>query len=602
MAGPWEKYQAQSGPPAGAMTHDGFPARNNPDGSYSTELSITVTDPRLNSGRPTNIPSLWRGQEVDQDTAIDNAVASGKPYQAFNSIQQAVTAAQARSAAGGAGAEQGPWSRYQPQSREDRRAALVASNPAEYDPQSPEYQAKYGTGGFGGVARDVGRAAVRAPLTVADTVLTVGRNAVAAPVAGLAGALTAPLGFLPGRQGVGARNVERVQSFIAGQPLTEGGEAVSGAIAYPFEKLAEGADKAGDFTARKTGSPLLGTMVNTAIQGAPALLLRGRGKSGRTGSDRVGSAVPEGDGATRPKVPATAERPAGLAKVREAAPTKEELRTASQQAYQRATDAGVVVNDSGISNLKQSIQKAIAEDYDTDLHPHVKAIMKRVEATEGSLTLDQLEKLRRFASKQENTARRIQGGEDSARIAGNIVDEIDDFTDARMQQFTASGDAVAGAEALTDARNLYSRNRKAQELDDLLASAKERAGQFSVSGMENAIRTEFRQLARNKKRMARFTKPEQAAIQQISRGTNTVNALRWLGKLAPTGQFSQLGWLGAAYATGGAAAVLPAAGLVARGTAGRMQLNAANSLSEMVRRGGENAAPLVRKPTTEPVQ
>jgi hypothetical protein len=51
-----------------AKTHDGYPARKNSDGSYSTEVSITVTNPKLNGGKPTNIPSLWEGKEVDEDT------------------------------------------------------------------------------------------------------------------------------------------------------------------------------------------------------------------------------------------------------------------------------------------------------------------------------------------------------------------------------------------------------------------------------------------------------------------------------------------------------------------------------------------------------
>ena len=90
----------------GKLTHDGLPARQNADGSYSTEVSITVTDPRLNGGKPTNIPSLWGGKEVDQNTAVKNALASGKTYQAFGSINEAVTSAKTRSEAGGAQSQQ----------------------------------------------------------------------------------------------------------------------------------------------------------------------------------------------------------------------------------------------------------------------------------------------------------------------------------------------------------------------------------------------------------------------------------------------------------------------------------------------------------------
>ncbi len=84
-------------------TWDGAPARNNSDGSVSTEVSITVTDPKLNGGKPTNIPSMWGGKEVDQDTAIENAIKSKKTWPTFNSIDEAVKAASERSNAKGRG-------------------------------------------------------------------------------------------------------------------------------------------------------------------------------------------------------------------------------------------------------------------------------------------------------------------------------------------------------------------------------------------------------------------------------------------------------------------------------------------------------------------
>jgi len=67
------------------------------DGSYATEYSITVTDPRLNDGRPTNIPSIWGGQFLGDDAAVENAVQSGQTFAAFDTIAQAERAAERRS-------------------------------------------------------------------------------------------------------------------------------------------------------------------------------------------------------------------------------------------------------------------------------------------------------------------------------------------------------------------------------------------------------------------------------------------------------------------------------------------------------------------------
>jgi len=86
-----------------------------PDGGVSTELSITVRDPRLNAGKPTNIPLLVQGQEgVDsllagekptgqqQELAVRRAEARmkrGAILPAYDTIKQAVAAAEARTTA-----------------------------------------------------------------------------------------------------------------------------------------------------------------------------------------------------------------------------------------------------------------------------------------------------------------------------------------------------------------------------------------------------------------------------------------------------------------------------------------------------------------------
>lgn len=93
-----------------------FPTRNvfrgdqtrqrvpNPDGSYSTERSITVTDERINEGKPTNIPSMYGGKQVDQETAIEIIMKNGgvdpetgRELPAFDTVEAAVEAAKARS-------------------------------------------------------------------------------------------------------------------------------------------------------------------------------------------------------------------------------------------------------------------------------------------------------------------------------------------------------------------------------------------------------------------------------------------------------------------------------------------------------------------------
>jgi hypothetical protein len=112
----------------------------------------------------------------------------------------------------------------------------------------------------------------------ADTALNLGSSMVATPAAGIAGILTAPAGFIPGMEGVGARNVQRVQNALTYQPRSDVGKEAQQNIAKPFEMLAAAGDSAGQVVQDTTGSPLLATAVNTGVQSLPALLFRRGGR------------------------------------------------------------------------------------------------------------------------------------------------------------------------------------------------------------------------------------------------------------------------------------------------------------------------------------
>jgi len=92
------------GPLKIVSTHDGYPQQYDEEGRGMSEYSITVTDPRINKGRPTNIPSLWEGKLLSEDKAILKALAVGGPYPSYTSIPQAIEAAGQKSESGGAAA------------------------------------------------------------------------------------------------------------------------------------------------------------------------------------------------------------------------------------------------------------------------------------------------------------------------------------------------------------------------------------------------------------------------------------------------------------------------------------------------------------------
>lgn len=91
----------------GIPTHtaEGRPILRLPGGDIETEKTITVTDPRINGGQATNIPSIYGGKHVSEDEAIQ-IIAKNKgvdpdtkqPMVGYPSIAEAERAAVARSA------------------------------------------------------------------------------------------------------------------------------------------------------------------------------------------------------------------------------------------------------------------------------------------------------------------------------------------------------------------------------------------------------------------------------------------------------------------------------------------------------------------------
>lgn len=127
-----------------------------------------------------------------------------------------------------------------------------------------------------------------------ETILSMGSAALAMPISGLAG-LGTEVGRLMGlTQTYGADVVHAVGDALTYRPRGEMGKSAAEIVAWPFEKLAQGAQWAGGKTLDATGSPVAATAVDTAIQGVLPMFIPGvAGK--RAG--RSGEAAPHFDAA-----------------------------------------------------------------------------------------------------------------------------------------------------------------------------------------------------------------------------------------------------------------------------------------------------------------
>lgn len=275
-------------------------------------------------------------------------------------------------------------------------------------------------------------------------------------------------------------------------------------------------------------------------------------------------------------------------------PSVDELKTQSKAAYQKASDAGVFFDASSFDNFVDSL-KTNLRDKDgkkvevlPELHPKSNAVLVAFERYKGSnKTLEDMDMLRQVA---KDAASSIEPAD--RRVGMILRNKIDEFVEN-----VPAGDK-AGVEALKEARNYWSRARKGDVIEDLMFNAKlDSAGTFTGAGVENAIRREFKKLAKSDD-FRLFNKDEQRAILAVVEGGPVSNAMRMIGKFAPTGVVS--GTLGPAFGSmvgfGAAgpfglagAAVVPAVGAAGRVGATRATESAAAKASAKMRAGAAPA-------------
>ena len=289
----------------------------------------------------------------------------------------------------------------------------------------------------------------------------------------------------------------------------------------PRAQIGTAAPAAGtaQYVAEATGSPIAGLVAGTTV--------------GAAGGVR----------------PGRVERGAGSA----------ELAAQAGSAYKLADRAGLTVKNDYVQDIANSLKKeAFDAGYDPGLHPKVAAVINRLE-TEGQTpkTLKELETLRRIVRSPEGDFT----NPDQQRIAGMLVDKYDDMIEGIGKQNILAGDEKIAISALKEGRKIYGQKKRVEIIEDLVNKADISSGQYSQSGMDNALRVQFASLAKNNKRMAAFTPEERAQIENIAKGGGkTEQMLRFIGKFSVRGPVSGI-------FAGGATAMEPMIGIPATMTA-----------------------------------
>jgi hypothetical protein len=268
-----------------------------------------------------------------------------------------------------------------------------------------------------------------------------------------------------------------------------------------------------------------------------------------------------------------------------AVPTNEQLEKAATAAFNKAEAAGVVIRPEGMARLAQDVTQEIAEfGYDPALQPGVKAILDRLgDAAQNNVTLKGMDIIRRVAG---NVAK-IRDNPSQQAIASRVIEKIDNFVDTLPDEEVLVGNARHGAQALREARELWGRYRRSQQVDTAASRAELRAASTGSGGnADNATRQNVRRMVENPRGM---NAAEREAAERVVRGTRGQNALRTVGKLAPTGN-GLMTALGVGGAMVNPVLGVPAlTGIAAKTLADRGTQRNVERLSELIRSGGQTA-------------
>ncbi len=253
------------------------------------------------------------------------------------------------------------------------------------------------------------------------------------------------------------------------------------------------------------------------------------------------------------------------------APTLPKMKAQAAQAYANVDASGVAFDPAAYGSFLAGVRGRLT-GFDPDQHRAVDFEIRQLEQSAGQArTISELDTAR------SNIKKRLGKSTDPniRRLGSELADEIDDFVLNAPPSSVMSGSYPDAVASLQQARQLYASVSKSERMEELLRRAK-----LSRQPLDDAVRREFLNVARNPRQMRLFTPEERQFIEQVVQGGKLASSLTSFGESLRVR--SVLG--GGLYAGAGVGMYLPqvdaktaaaiALGVGATGSAARRTANA----------------------------
>lgn len=403
-------------------------------------------------------------------------------------------------------------------------------------------------------------------------------------------------GAMPG--GAGSTEAERAKSAEAGMRAGSAGTVaeIGGAVATPVA-----AARAGLSLPALAGSVpgFVGAGARTGlatVEGAGYGALDAAGHDRSLADGALLGAIFGGTGnAIGEALVGGGQKIAGMFNKQPSIPSRDEILTQARAAYDAADNSGVMYTPQAVDRLKNEVVTKLTDlGYDPALQPGAKAVIDRVEGLLGqNVTFKGMDTLRKVASGG------YQPGNDKNNLAvSKIIETLDGLVSNPQAGEFVGGNAQNAADLVSKARDMWSRLAKGETIGEAVKRGEANAATSGTGwNTENALRQSLKTVYNDEAATRGFTGDEMDALRRAVFGSPDQDALRLIGRLAPTGVISAGAGVGGGAAAGNAiagplgaqigAAAVPAIGFGARSMATKMEGDAINRLADIIFAGGQ---------------
>lgn len=316
--------------------------------------------------------------------------------------------------------------------------------------------------------------------------------------------------------------------------------AITGALGAVSEPVT-----AGDFASEKGMQALLGAGAGTALGVT--------GEFGRKVLSKVGSSV-------------------------------EDLEKAAHQGYDQLKNSNTLLNGYDVQRVAAIIEQQLKANHFRDyLDPQTFAVIREIRSHYDANGVPHNVNVGDLSGWQQ-LFKRVGGTPQDQEAARFALDLFDQYLGNVPASHVLSGDPQADAAVLREAQANWRAARRSDVVDMSIERAERQAMKSgSGSNKENTVRQRIDAILNSKTERKKYSPDEIADMEAIVKGTKPVNALRSIGKFAPTGVVSSLPTARALFSEKPIAATLAAPAVAAKYGAEYMTKQKAKDLAERIR-------------------